>query len=86
MLKVKPDFCTTHIQKFATASFLFDLKLLKGSKVLESGSIYLQTIINKKVCKLHLRLWKPYQSGTDSHKNFERVIITSAISAILTWY
>lgn len=31
MLKVKPDFCTTHIQKFATASFLFDLKLLKGS-------------------------------------------------------
>ena len=49
MLKVKPDFCTTHIQKFATASFLFDLKLLKGSKVLESGSIYLQTIINKKV-------------------------------------
>lgn len=64
-----------HIQKFATAIFLFDLKLLKGSKVLESGSIY------KKVYKLHHRLWKPYQSGTDSNVNCEWVIL-----AILSCY
>ena len=54
------------------------MKLLKGSKVLESGSIY------KKVYKLHHRLWKPYQSGTDSHVNCEWVIITSAILSSAT--